>query len=167
MTLVEISHLISSSPPGGFLKIPEPISDIKTFKRSNCLSAGLCWALAWEWSRDLAVTKLNPEYCQVVEFLDQRSAMLILNQSLLIKHPVTLNIQVCYLWHQRSIEIFRSHIFWLWYISFFGVPSSCCPTSHQEKEIFNSNMKNIFYSLSRTLKRKTITQAHFNCFKPF
>ena len=85
---------------------------------------------SWPGSEALAVTKLNPEYCQVVEFLDQRSAMLILNQSLLIKHPVTLNIQVCYLWHQRSIEIFRSHIFWLWYISFLGVPCSCCPTSH-------------------------------------
>ena len=93
-----------------------------------------CWALVRAGlgvrSEALAVTKLNPEYCQVVEFLDQRSAMLILNQSLLIKHPVTLNIQVCYLWHQRSIEIFRSHIFWLWYISFLGVPCSCCPTSH-------------------------------------
>ena len=152
MTLVEIRHLISSSPPG-FLKIPEPISDIKTFKRSNCLSAELHWELAWEWSEALAVTKLNPEYCQVVEFLDQRSAMLILNQSLLIKHPVTLNIQVCYLWHQRSIEIFRSHIFWLWYISFLGVPCSCCPTSHPSgrlSSLFKSRTRwSFFYAWTR------------------
>ena len=80
--------------------------------------------------------------------------MLILNQSLLIKHPVTLNIQVCYLWHQRSIEIFRSHIFWLWYISFFGVPSSCRPTSHQEKRYLNQTWRNILYSLSKTSYKK-------------